>query len=373
MISAHSWEIVAALAGTDLLLRVIIHRYYADSGRVLRILRLKPRRSEGREQYYKPLDAWLAPFPFIWTWIEIVLGVILASACDHAWGWAALIVWVGGRFRALQEFGHNAVHFALCRSHAWQWWLSNFFYQFPAFKRDMQSRHVTHTLEHHRHPNHESKDPNRARVQRGGMAYPLTPKQFYWRLLYPLSYSGIRENISMMFRHSLLNHRFSTVVFRLISIMTVGGTLYWAGGWLGVLFGWFLPLVTSYPLFAWLSLLTEHRWFVHGQSADRQELEYLMGRPTDYVGVTGWFVRVLISPTSDAYHLAHSLYPGVRWNYLPAIDRQLKKEDPRYTAHASQGLLYSRDGIPSALSELRQRLTSPSETPSNLQTLGRQL
>lgn len=48
----------------------------------------------------------------------------------------------------------------------------------------------------------------------------------------------------------------------------------------------------------------------------------------------------------------------MRWNYLPAIDRHLKIHDPRYTEHASEGLLFRRGNAPSALSELRERLVA---------------
>ncbi|MET3133646.1 fatty acid desaturase [Oxalobacteraceae bacterium GrIS 1.11] len=365
------WVAFAALVGADLVLRLLVHVYYADGERVLRILRLRPRRLEQREHYYQPLDAWLAPLPCIWTWFDIVAAALLAALLDNALGWLALVIWSGGRFRALQEFGHNAVHFALCRSHDWQWCLADFFYQFPAFKRDMHNRHIAHTLEHHRHPNHESKDPNRTRVYNGGMAYPLNSPQFYWRTLYPLSWAGLRTNLVTMARNSMLNHHYLTVLVRIVSLAAVGAVLYWAAGWRGVVCGWCLPLLSTYPLFAWWSLLTEHRWFVSGDSTSRRELECLMGRPTDYVGVRGWLVRVFICPTSDAYHLVHSLYPAVRWNYLPALDRHFKIEDPLYTAHASQGLLFSRDGIPSALSELRQRLTAVPPSQADLQSQGR--
>ena len=132
---------------------------------------------------------------------------------------------------------------------------------------------------------------------------------------------------------------------------------YTLAGWRGIVFGWLLPLLTTYQLFAWWALLAEHRWFVEGTPRTRADIEYLAGRPTDYRGIGGWLVRALVSPSSDAFHLAHSLYPGLRWNYLPAIDRHLKINEPRYTAHASEGLLVTRYGIPSALSELRERLS----------------
>lgn len=352
------WQVVAAIAALALLLRAVVALYYRDARRVLRILRLAPRPAGMREQHYRPMDAWLAPFPYAWIWLDIVGAVLAAAIVQRGWAWFLVVVWVGGRLRALQEFGHNTVHFALCPSHALQWWLSDFFYQFPAFKRDMFSRQVTHTREHHRQPNHPIHDPNRIRVAAGGMVFPLTAAQFHARLLYPLTPRGIVDNISGMARNARLNRNGTVVAWRLASLTLAGSVLYAAGGWLGVLCGWLLPLLTSYALFAWLALLAEHRWFVAAapDEASRVAHELQAGRPTDYAGLSGWLVRRLISPTSDAYHLAHSLYPGVRWNYLPAIDRQLKIDDPDYTRFASTGLLFSRDGIPSALSELRERL-----------------
>jgi len=356
MSAQHVLWTVIALVAADLFMRAAVAWYYRDHERVLRILKLKERQGP-LEPYYRKYDAWTAPLPFVWTWLEILALIVVATAVERALVWLLAIVLIGGRFRALQEFGHNAVHFALCRSHRWQWLLSDWFYQFPAFKRDMYSRQITHTKEHHRHPNHESLDPNRARVRDGGMVAPLSSWQFYGRLLYPLTLRGATDNVRTMLRNSRMNHSRGTAALRVLCLAGLSLLLYAIGGWRAIVLGWLVPMLTSYPLFVWLALLTEHRWFVERPPAgSRFDLECWAGRPTDYAGVSGWLVRILVSPTSDAYHLAHSLYPGVRWNHLPAIDRALKVADARYTAHASSGLLFASEHAPSALSELRERL-----------------
>lgn len=351
---------VCVLLIANIAMRAAVAVYYLDTMPVLRTLRLASRIAGPRESYYKKLDAWLAPFPFLWSWLDITIASMLAARIDHWAFWGLLVVWTGGRFRALQEFGHNAVHFALCKNKTWQWWLSDLFFQFPSFKRDMYARQIVHTKEHHRHPNDPKKDPNRIRVEGGGMSNSISTRRFYLNLLYPVSPRGLQENVATMLRNSCHNRSKLTVVFRLLSLGATGLLLYWAGSWKAVVFAWIVPLLTSYTLFAWWSLLAEHRWFVPEFSEDRRTNECIVGRPTDYRGMTGVIVRMLISPTSDAYHLAHSLYPGIRWNYLPAIDHCLKIEDPRYTQFASEGLLVSRNGVPSALSELRERLTGAS-------------
>lgn len=356
MISASSvGRIIVLLIIADVTMRSVVTLYYSDHRHILRIVNLVGGVGR-RPAYYHRFDPVLAPLPFLWAWLEITLWVLLARWFNVAAIWCVAIVGIGGRFRALQEFGHNAVHFALCRSRSWQWLLADFFYQFPAFKRDMHSREITHTKEHHRNPNHDSRDPNRARVAAGGMKGAISRGGFWRALLFPLTPVGFVANCTVMYRNTMLNFNWATLAVRLSSIMCFGWVFYTLAGWRGILLGWCVPLLTTYPLFAWIALLTEHRWFVEERPGGRRENEMWVGRPTDYPGVSGLIVRMLISPTSDAYHLAHSLYPGVRWNYLPTIDRFLKINDARYTAHASQGLLVSKVSIPSALSELRERL-----------------
>ncbi|MBM7115178.1 fatty acid desaturase family protein [Archangium primigenium] len=368
MIPAESLPLwIAVLVAVTLSFRAAVFLHHSDPEQALRVSRLRPRKEGQRDALYQRGDEFFAPLPFLWAWLDIFVGVLLARWVDHPLAWFALTFWVGGRFRALQEFGHNAVHYALCRSRGWQWWLSDVFYQFTAFKRDMHSRQITHTQEHHRHPNHEQLDPNRARVRDGGMQSGLTQAQFIARLFYPLTPAGLWVSFRTMVRNSLLNHSRTTAGARVVTLLALGALLYAAAGWKGIAWGWLVPLMTTYSLFAWVSLLTEHRWFISPSwSEDRLTREFLAGRPTDYRGVTGWLVRVFICPSSDAYHLAHSLYPGVRWNYLPAIDAVLKVDEPRYTAHASEGLFFSRDGIPSALSELNERLVTESPLEATL-------
>jgi fatty acid desaturase len=127
----------------------------------------------------------------------------------------------------------------------------------------------------------------------------------------------------------------------------------------GVLFGYMLPRLLVYPTYSWIALLAEHRWFARSSAAGRAR-EYECGRPTDYTGFFGWLVTSFISPAADHFHLAHSLYPHVRWNHLGEVDRILKQSVPAYASHASLGLLAKAGERPSALSELRDRMTDTS-------------
>lgn len=348
---------LAILVMTRLLMSCIVVRYYSDGCELLRLLKLEKHAAASRLSYYKRWDPVLAFFPFIWTWIDVLVAVKIGYAIASLPVWLLVSVVVGGRFRSLQEYGHNAIHFALCPSHRWQYFLGEFFCQAPLLKPDMKARQSTHSGQHHPHPNDVDRDPNLARVIKGGMVPGISPLQFGVNLLRPLGPKSIIGNGMGMVRNILLARSMESRIVRWSAIMIAGGMLFLAAGMEGVVFGWLLPVISFYQLFAWWALLAEHRWHVSSNATTRIDREFANARPTDYVGITGWLVRFFIAPTSDAYHLAHSLYPHVRWNYLPVIDAWLKVNEPRYTQHASQGFLLLSNGIPSALSELYFRLT----------------
>lgn len=337
---------------------LIVKVYYSDSDRMLKLLRLQSSASETRGAYHKRWDSVLATFPFLWTWLDILIVVSVAQYASNWVTWILVSVVVGGRFRALQEFGHNAVHFAMCKSHRWQYLLSEVFCQAPLFKPEMQIRQHRHSGQHHPNPNQHGKDPNFAKVVAGCMVPGISVRQFRLNLFHPFRVSTLKINLFSMGSNVFAASSLKAGVTRCLAICSTAAILYLHAGFSGVIWAWLFPVATFYQLFAWWALLAEHRWHVESDAPTRIEREYASARPTDYAGLSGLLTRCFIAPTSDAYHLVHSLYPHVRWNYLPAIDRWLKVNDARYTENASMGFFFSRNGIPSALSELQERLTS---------------
>jgi fatty acid desaturase len=351
--------VIACLILADLGCRALLIAYYRDGERILPLLRLADR-TDRKVTYYKRFDSWLAPLPFVICWLEISLAAVLARYGGSEWLWMPAALVIGGRFRALQEVGHNALHGALCPSKRLQWYLSNVFFQFPVFKRDMDSRYIVHVQEHHPNANIPGADPNLQRISAGGMKPGISSLAFVNALLMPLGPSGFRETVVTMVKASLfLNSNAQAAVLRLVSVGLAGGLFYGLAGWPGILLGYLPALVIAYPLFAWLSLLAKHRWHVPVMPgvARGRDHDFEHGRATDYTGFSGALVRYFICPSSDAYHLAHHLFPFVRAEYLPVVDRALKISEPRYTQYISNGLIFERHGQPAALSELKHRLT----------------
>lgn len=163
------FDVMVVLIALSLFFRLAIKLYYRDGERILPKFKLSPGNRD-EISYYKRFDTLFAPLPFIYCWLEIFAAVLFFRWTDYnVLSGVLLAVVTSGRMRALQELGHNALHLALCPSKKLQWFLSNTFFQFPTLKRDMDSRFITHVIEHHPNADVPGKDPNLRRVIAAGM------------------------------------------------------------------------------------------------------------------------------------------------------------------------------------------------------------
>lgn len=355
----NNWEIILGLVVATLLARVIYNLAYVNDDRYLGSVGLLPER---KCNYYQGYDEFLAPLPFLWCWLDIFAALFIGDYFQHPAIFLGLAVWVAGRMRALQEIGHIAVHYGLCRSQSWQSILGNVFFQYPIFKRSFKSRRVVHVKEHHRNPNVAGKDPNIQRIIAAGLVPGISASTFYKKILFPLSVKGIGLTFKAIWDGISESDTITARLVRLVVTFGLMSVFAYVGGWESLFWLYIVPLILFYPLFSWVSLMTEHRWFAEMDFTNRVMMECSACRPTEFRGVSGFVLKQIIFPYSDHYHLAHSLYPILRWNHLPAVDRELRLHEPAYAKHASHGLLFTSGSIPSALSELKQRLTADSKT-----------
>lgn len=120
-----------------------------------------------------------------------------------------------------------------------------------------------------------------------------------------------------------------------------------------------MPQLLLYPLLAWWSLLVEHTWFdpehCTGTPAEVEAGRclrlYACNRALSVLAAATWL------PYGDLHHYAHCARPGLRWNYLPALERNLP---PCHFAPA--GLFTGRSSVVrrhrAALSRPRARRTT---------------
>jgi fatty acid desaturase len=310
----------------------------------------------------KPLDNYLAALTFVSAWQLIAAAALVFDSSESLIVRGLCLLFVGGRFRELQEIGHFAIHGVLCPSRRLGLLLTDIFCQFPLFKPSAYFRHRTHVAEHHPHANLDGRDPNLGDFNVAGLVPGITVLQYWRGVFFPLTAAGILLLLKGCLTNLLhRNHGTGEFLLRALIVSLITLPMVMFGSTWEIVWIYLVPLVVVYPLFAWLSQVVEHRWFLP-QPDDRSRLgrELAFGRPTEYAGLSGLLIRQNIFPFGDSYHLAHSLFPNVRWNYLPAVHELLKRHLEGYMDHASQGLFWHPAGTPSATSELRERLTRSS-------------
>ncbi|GGE93718.1 fatty acid desaturase [Stappia taiwanensis] len=313
-------------------------------------------RKQFRGMSYKPLDAFLGPLAYVWTYLFIISAVLAFHYTDYIAVKIAAVLFVTGRFRSLQEIGHHAAHGSLGPSRRFNEILTNLLYQFPAFMPEIRRRHQVHVVEHHHAVNMDG-DPDRVEMEDKGFVPGLTRTQFWLGVFRPLTPMGLIERLRECWGYLKADMWNLNLVLRLASVATVVALFLTFGFYWELLFLYVVPVLFTYPLAYWIAHIALHRWYATcEEEIPYHERELKLGRPTDFPGLLGALVKHNVFPYGDSYHLAHSLFPSARWNYLPAIDALMKRDCPEYANHGSRGLFFGSGGKPSALDELRERM-----------------
>ena len=114
---------------------------------------------------------------------------------------------------------------------------------------------------------------------------------------------------------------------------------------------WFVPLVTTAPVFGWFNELAEH----YPLSPD-QNLDIDMSRNR----CSHWFEHLLFNTHNEHFHLIHHLRPNIPfWNLPKAHAILLEDADYATRNRASGGIFISKNNNPSLIkSLLENRLCS---------------
>jgi fatty acid desaturase len=313
-------------------------------------------------------DNILAPLVYLRVLLWIFAANVVFHEADNIFVDALMVLFVAGRFRSLQEVGHHAAHGSLCPNRRLGEIMTNILYQFPAFMPEIRARHHIHVVTHHRSVNMPH-DPDLKELVDKGFAPGISEIAFWAGFLHPLTPAGLMARFRECYGY--LAEEFGATAFYLRILCVLGVVLLYASfGWYAEMFWLYIAQVLIfYPLFYWIAHVSLHRWFAEcADDIPYHQREVEVGRPTDFPGLSGAIIRNNLFPFGDSYHLAHSLFPGVRWNYLSEVDRLVRKASPDYERHASSGLVFSRKGRPSAISELRERLVrgrQQKEVPAN--------
>ncbi|MGW6782258.1 fatty acid desaturase [Streptomyces sp. NPDC054987] len=258
-------------------------------------------------------------------WIQITGYWLLAER--GVLGAACAAAGVAVQFRHLQEISHHAVHGVLARTRRANLFLAEAGAHLPLGLVPVAVRQRRHVRDHH--PNATlTTDPNLAELAAAGLRPGISRSRFALALLHPLTLGGAWATVSGLVA-GLRPHP-----IRCAALSVVPATAYLAGGWAGVVAGFLVPRLLLYPLLAWWSLLVEHTWWdPEHRTGTPAEVEagrcmrlYPHSRGLAALAAATWL------PYGDLHHYAHSAHPGLRWNYLPALERHLPA--PNFTPGA---------------------------------------
>ncbi|MGW5098226.1 fatty acid desaturase [Streptomyces nodosus] len=251
-------------------------------------------------------------------WIQITCWWMLAAHGPLLAALAAAAVAV--HFRHLQEISHAAVHGVLARTARANQLLAEVFAHRPLALAPLPIRRSRHVRDHH--PNATGdRDPNLAELRQAGLQPGVTGPVFAAAVIYPLTPRGIRTTIAGL----AANLRGPGAWHRTAALAALCAAAYAAGGWPALLCGLLIPRLLLYPQLAWMSLLVEHTWFdADLRTGTPAQVEagrclrlYPHNRALAVLASTTWL------PYGDLRHYAHSAHPGLRWNYLPALENHL--------------------------------------------------
>lgn len=307
----------------------------------------------------KRIDYLLVPLLFTSLYSRLALLAILCKSLSHP------VVWIGGAvlaaatMRGLQEISHYALHGSLLPNRQWALTFADVCSQAILMRPSIQRRFRTHILLHHPNVNDEAVDPNVQEFIKLGFRPPMSSRRFWTMILYPLTLRGIYGT----FCDRLDVIRNSNPV-RLLAPAVLISVLFILGGVASVLVAYVIPLLILYPFFAWLSQLIEHRWFAPSVHS-RPTGEYASGRALVSNTALDIIAMRLILPFGDAYHLAHSLYPSVRWNYLSKVHSILLRSDKEYAACRNDGLIFSSHRGTSVFADLKLSMVETTDNVYN--------
>jgi hypothetical protein len=264
-------------------------------------------------------------------------------------------VFMGGRFRVLQEIGHTALHMGFGADRPLQFRIADFLGNFPTFRADSTARYQSHCVAHHPHAATEE-DPNVARLRRIGLIPGISPARFWLLFLHPITPNGLLETLTIMKDGSAGSHsRWARLG---VNGLILSALYLTAGPY--ALCAYLLALLGFYPLYSWWSLLVEHRWFMpYAPSGnDKSAHDKQVTQRTEYGHISGWLMRTLVCPLTDSYHLLHHLHPRLHWKYSAAADQALSEADPLYGDNKSQGFIFDSTNPRTAIKDLYHRLVN---------------
>lgn len=252
---------------------------------------------------------WLVLMSILYA-TSLLDGLVLTSIGLILGGFVVAIL-----MRHLNELSHHAVHGSLSRSKLVNQLVCDALFAFPMGKARRDDRHRHHVQVHHRVATWAG-DPNVDELERAASGTVLRAG------FYPVTPAGLLAELKSLVVPGVVGRRaWGPIALGALVYLTAGsnGLIVL----LGARFVWF-------PWLSWLSLLGEHDWRLPAEAGTTSPSDASIEREqarcvrvySDH-RTMALLARLVWLPFGDSYHYAHSVAPGLRWNYLRSLDTAL--------------------------------------------------
>jgi fatty acid desaturase len=253
-------------------------------------------------------------------WLELAGWWLLLTSPVNV-SWLVTCLMVGVKLRHLQETTHFAAHGILAKNKKLGYILAELAFQSPACMLSIEKRRQQHVVEHHPNATRDGLDPNLVELANSGLRPGCSRLELIRGLMHPVTLTGLL-NTMVGFAHSFRTAKLTRLHNNIFLLLLLPGASYLLAGIDGLVFGYIIPRTVVYPMLAWASVLVEHNYFIGKISPGRPyDVErqrcvrlYPSNKVLELISRASWL------PFGDLFHFAHSVFPRLRWNYLPRAD-----------------------------------------------------
>lgn len=236
------------------------------------------------------------------------------------------VVWflIASRQHALGILMHEASHSNLIpHNHKFNNWISDLFLAFPGFF-STDSYRASHLL-HHKN-NQTDSDPTYLRkLNRPLFQFPKTRKSLFLDFVYLLLGGGFIESRRSLARVKKQN---TQVHCLLVYWCAMALLLSFFSGWKVFFLFWLIPGMTFLPALSHLRTLSEHSHLEGVTELSRSVRLHPIA-------------AFLFFPYHVNRHIEHHLFPEVKWQDLPQIEKYVEKKKVGEVVNGLSGLLVS--------------------------------
>lgn len=275
------------------------------------------------------LEPWKTVSAYLFDVGVIALAITLCEITKSWIIWLIAVPVIAGRMHAIAGLIHEFAHYRFISNKALSDWIGDLFMAWP-IGTTVDGYRQNH-LAHHRYTNSED-DPDWT-AKLGTRAYTF-PQRMRYAILnflgYVVAISSVRDMgmaAGRMQGDHARNH--SYLVLRAVYYLAVLAAVTYFGVWPEYLLYWIVPYTTFFFLFMYIRSVAEHFGETMVPDSELNGTRTVIPHAWEYL---------FFCPHNLNYHLEHHLYPSVPFYNLPALQRELMKNNRFATeSHLTRG------------------------------------